>query len=154
MNLMEQQFRKLYFGEVAYPGEPGMVFTYEAKPDAAIQSYDKAIRISIWADKLVQHSDHWYRVELLDKRAAEMRDLVEAIVKAVDDGGQRKVMIQKILNGTLPPSSRDVDVKRLKAIADQLNIRDSGLLGEILATCKDKDAVRAAKAGVTLWRGV
>ncbi|MBC8166407.1 MAG: hypothetical protein H7Y20_11115, partial [Bryobacteraceae bacterium] len=53
MNLMEQQFRKLYFGEVAYPGEPGMVFTYEAKPDAAIQSYDKAIRISIWADKLV-----------------------------------------------------------------------------------------------------
>jgi len=117
----------------------------------AMQSYNKAMRITKYAEVFPNHvlAD---RIEKLEKRARELDELILSAQKAwgsSKDNFQRKEFLDQAISGkAIKETARPC--QRIKDIAAELRVQQGEKLAEIISLCSNADAVLAAKSGVTM----
>ncbi len=118
----------------------------------AIQSYNQAVRITRCADQLFKDTPRQAnRIEKLDKRAAEIRELLDLLWKSTSHRSNEKQTLKSVVKGQNLGTGKDFDfaAERLRSIAKELGLTDRGdELSEIETACRNRAAVDFARDGV------
>jgi hypothetical protein len=122
------------------------------RANEAIQSYHQAVRITRWADQLFKHTlRQTDRIDKLDKRATEIRELLVLLWKSTSSMSNEKQTLKSVVQGQNLGAGKDFDfaAERLRSIARELGLTDRGdELSEIETACRNRAAVDFARAGV------
>jgi hypothetical protein len=126
-----------------------MLYGCNVVADDAVRSYDDAKYLIALGNKIFREYPARLAVEKLQKRAEELDSFLAAIqsgAKAAD----RKKLISDLLSGKMPPSgpSSPERIQRFSGMCAELGLRNPDDITQLLSTCRNESAVRAAKQGV------
>jgi hypothetical protein len=125
-----------------------LYYGYSVWADNAIRSFANAKFLMDIAEKAFGQYPRALGVEKLQKRAAEMDEVLEKIAALVDFSN-RITLVSNLLDPkkSVPPAAAEW-AKRFRSMSDELKITDAKTVTQLINTCGSEGAVRAAKQGV------
>jgi hypothetical protein len=129
-----------------------LYYGYSVWADDAIRSFANAKYLMEIVEKAFPQYPRALGVEKLQKRAAEMGEVLRKI-EPLMDSGNRSALVSSLLDPKkpVPPAAADL-AKRFRAMCEELKISDAGTVTQLISTCGSESAVRAAKQGVATPR--
>jgi hypothetical protein len=125
-----------------------LYYGYSVWADDAIRSFANAKFLMDIADKAFGQYPRAFGVEKLQKRAAEIGEVLKKI-EALVDSSNRITLVTNLLDAkkSAPPAAAEW-AKRFRVMCEELKISDAGTVTQLISTCGSEGAVRAAKQGV------
>jgi len=147
------EFAHLWQARTRYDGAQNLIYeerSFTVRANEAIQCYDKAIRITRYANRIFQDVRPVDRLARLEKRAAELRELLQALSAALNSTGNRQLALNNIVRNpelfTAP--GHESQIQRLHDMAHELGVTRGDELTEIAGLCGERVAMDFARSGV------
>lgn len=147
------EFAHLWQARTRYDQGQDLIYqerSLTARANEAIQCYDKAIRITRYANRLFNDVRPIDRLSRLEKRAAELRELLQSLSAALSSTGNRQLALNNIIRDPrlFSASGSESQVQRLHDMALELGVERGEELTEIVGLCGEQIAMDFARSGV------
>ena len=148
------EFQHLWTARILYDRELNVTYpmaSFTVRANEAIQCYDKAIRITTYANRFFpQYIRPLDRLTKLEKRAAEIRELLQALSAALISTGNRQLALNNLVRDPklFVAPGHESAIRRLHDIARELHITRGDELTDIAGLCGEQVAMDFARSGV------